>query len=111
MNCTRCQGLMIKDHFLDFEGTYGQMWTTSWRCVHCGQVYDSVIEQNVRLDRNRSWCFHVESRTTRMTKSILEQRRSPGDRLDRPWPCDPSMRTSRLWWAEMADLLMKGDQP
>ncbi len=46
MHCRRCQGLMIKDHFLDFEGTYGQMWTTGWRCVNCGQVYDSVIEQN-----------------------------------------------------------------
>jgi hypothetical protein len=46
MNSKRFQGLMIKDHFLDFEGPYGQMWTTSWSCVNCGQVYDSVIEQN-----------------------------------------------------------------
>ena len=46
MNCTRCQGLMIKDQLLDFDGTYGQMWATSWRCVNCGSVHDSVIEQN-----------------------------------------------------------------
>ncbi len=26
------------------------MWTTSWRCMNCGYVYDSVIEQN-RLAR------------------------------------------------------------
>jgi hypothetical protein len=37
---------MIEDHFLDFEGAYGQMWTTSWRCVNCGRVHDSAIEQN-----------------------------------------------------------------
>ena len=46
MNCRRCQGLMIEDLFLDFEGTYEFMWTTSRRCVNCGHVYDSVIEQN-----------------------------------------------------------------
>jgi uncharacterized Zn finger protein len=52
MNCKGCQGLMVKDQLLDFEGTYGQMWATSWRCVNCGRVHDSVIEQN-RLVRQR----------------------------------------------------------
>jgi uncharacterized Zn finger protein len=37
---------MIEDLFLDIQGTYGFMWTTSRRCVNCGHVYDSVIEQN-----------------------------------------------------------------
>jgi hypothetical protein len=37
---------MVEDHFLDFEGSYGQMWTASWRCVNCGRVHDSAIEQN-----------------------------------------------------------------
>ena len=46
MSCSRCGGHMIEDHFLDFEGSYGQMWTTSWRCVNCGRVHDSVIEQH-----------------------------------------------------------------
>jgi uncharacterized Zn finger protein len=46
MNCKRCQGLMVKDQLLDFDGTYGHMWATSWRCVNCGLVHDSVIEQN-----------------------------------------------------------------
>ena len=46
MSCSRCGGHMIEDHFLDFEGGYGQMWTTSWRCVNCGRVHDCVIEQN-----------------------------------------------------------------
>ncbi len=50
MNCSRCQGLMTEDHFLDFEGGYREMWATSWRCLNCGHVYDAVIEQN-RLAR------------------------------------------------------------
>ena len=50
MKCSRCSGLMVEGHFLDFEGGYREMWTTSHRCLNCGQVYDAVIEQN-RLAR------------------------------------------------------------
>ena len=50
MNCSRCHGLMVQAQLLDFEGAYGQMWTTSLRCVNCGRIHDSVIEQN-RLAR------------------------------------------------------------
>ena len=50
MNCSRCLGLMVEDQLLDLEGAYGEMWTTSLRCVNCGHVHDSVIEQH-RLAR------------------------------------------------------------
>ena len=46
MTCSRCLGLMVEDQFLDFQGSYGQMWTASRRCVNCGHVHDSAIEQN-----------------------------------------------------------------
>jgi len=46
MTCSRCCGFMVEDHFLDLEGAYGEMWTTSWRCMNCGRVHDSVIEQH-----------------------------------------------------------------
>jgi hypothetical protein len=46
MNCSRCRGLMVEGHFLDFDGSFREMWATSWRCVNCGHVYDPVIEQN-----------------------------------------------------------------
>ncbi len=46
MNCSRCQGLMIVDHFLDFGGSFSEMWTTGWRCVNCGHIHDALIEQN-----------------------------------------------------------------
>jgi hypothetical protein len=45
MTCSRCQGLMVEDRFLDLQGAYGQMWTTSLRCVNCGHVHDAVIAQ------------------------------------------------------------------
>lgn len=51
MNCSRCQGLMVEDQFLDLEGGYGEMWTTSLRCLNCGHVHDSVIEQNRLLQQ------------------------------------------------------------
>ena len=53
MNCSRCRGFMVEDHFLDFEGAFREMWATSWRCLNCGQVYDAVIEQN-RLARRET---------------------------------------------------------
>ena len=49
MECTRCQGLMVEDQFLDFEGTQGFMWMKCWRCMNCGYAADAVIEANHRL--------------------------------------------------------------
>jgi hypothetical protein len=49
MNCRRCQGLMMEDQFLDFEGTQGFMWMRGWRCVNCGHAVDPLIEANHRL--------------------------------------------------------------
>ena len=46
MTCSRCQGFMVEDHFLDLEGAFGEMWTTSWRCMNCGRIHDAVIEQH-----------------------------------------------------------------
>jgi uncharacterized Zn finger protein len=44
---------MMEDQLLDFEGTQGFMWTTSLRCVNCGHVYDSVIEQNRQAQQEK----------------------------------------------------------
>ena len=52
MNCSRCQGLMLEEHLLDMEGAFGEMWTTSLRCMNCGHVHDPVMEQN-RLTRHK----------------------------------------------------------
>jgi glutamate-1-semialdehyde aminotransferase len=49
MECMRCQGLMVEDHFFDFEGTQGFMWVKGWRCMNCGHAADPVTEANHRL--------------------------------------------------------------
>jgi glutamate-1-semialdehyde aminotransferase len=49
MECIRCQGFMVEDHFFDFEGTHGFMWAKGWRCMNCGHAEDPVIETNRRL--------------------------------------------------------------
>ena len=49
MNCSRCCGLMTKDHFMDFQGTAGFMWMAGWRCLNCGHIQDPVIERNRQL--------------------------------------------------------------
>lgn len=46
MTCTRCQGYMAEDHFLDLMETEGEMWMKAWRCLNCGNVLDHVMEQN-----------------------------------------------------------------
>ncbi len=49
MHCERCSGLM------SYEGFYGWgsevVWYyPGWRCVHCGEVMDSIISLNRRLN-------------------------------------------------------------
>ena len=46
--CARCQGLMVQDHFLDFDGTIGHMWANGYRCMNCGNVHDPIIERHRR---------------------------------------------------------------
>jgi uncharacterized Zn finger protein len=52
MSCSRCHGLMVQDHFLDFDGTIGHMWANGYRCMNCGNVHDPVIEHH-RLSRKQ----------------------------------------------------------
>jgi len=37
---------MVREHFLDFEGTYGHMWASGYRCMNCGNVHDPLIKQH-----------------------------------------------------------------
>jgi hypothetical protein len=46
MTCTRCQGYMAKDHFLDLMESAEDMWLAGWRCLNCGHVLDPVMERN-----------------------------------------------------------------
>ncbi len=46
MTCTRCQGLMLKEHMIDMEAGYGEMWSCGWRCVNCGHRDGGVVQQH-----------------------------------------------------------------
>ena len=50
MECLRCRGLMIEDHFIDLLGTGALMWMKGWRCMNCGHVVDPLMEANRRLE-------------------------------------------------------------
>lgn len=61
MNCSRCKGYMVQDHFLDFDGAYGEMWASSFRCVNCGHIYDAVVERNRAVQQQRVLAQQVSS--------------------------------------------------
>ena len=46
MTCTRCQGCMAKDHFIDLLESANRLWMAGWRCLNCGNVFDPVMERN-----------------------------------------------------------------
>ncbi|HVG01990.1 MAG TPA: hypothetical protein VM842_03825 [Nitrospira sp.] len=37
---------MIEDYLLDMEDSSGPMWLQAWRCMNCGNVFDSILEHN-----------------------------------------------------------------
>lgn len=48
MHCERCEGLMVKDRYLDMEES-GQLWLIAWRCANCGNVVDHKIQAHRNL--------------------------------------------------------------
>ena len=43
MECPRCQGLMVQDHFVDMKDTSESLWLPVSRCMNCGEVVDPRI--------------------------------------------------------------------
>jgi len=43
MCCKRCNGLMIRDSFLDLRDDTGRLNFEGWRCLNCGEVVDPVV--------------------------------------------------------------------
>jgi hypothetical protein len=37
---------MAKDHFIDLLESAESLWMAGWRCLNCGNVFDSVMERN-----------------------------------------------------------------
>lgn len=51
MRCLRCDGLMVRDRFIDMLGAV--LHIDAWRCIACGNVIDSVILRNRLARSNR----------------------------------------------------------
>jgi hypothetical protein len=47
MNCLRCHGLMVTIRLEDAEGS--SLCVSSWKCLICGEVIDSVINANRKV--------------------------------------------------------------
>jgi hypothetical protein len=45
---------MVEDYLLDMEDSSGPMWLQAWRCMNCGNVFDSVLEQNRLTHRTQA---------------------------------------------------------
>lgn len=57
MQCTRCRGLMVRDHLYDQFVDGGQLcfgeWRWAWRCVCCGNFLDPVVLKNRQMQQAR----------------------------------------------------------
>lgn len=53
MKCTRCSGLMVRDHLLDMQESYLPMWMSGLRCVACGNVEDPLIHHHRMVQHTR----------------------------------------------------------
>lgn len=51
MRCLRCDGLMVRDRFIDMLGAI--LHIDAWRCIACGNVVDEVILRNRRAGAGR----------------------------------------------------------
>jgi hypothetical protein len=41
MKCSRCHGLMVIDTCLNVEGVLKDVWVQEWRCLNCGEIFDT----------------------------------------------------------------------
>jgi hypothetical protein len=46
MQCTKCDGLMVRDNLIDIKESSIAMWMKGWRCVSCGNIVDPLIQQH-----------------------------------------------------------------
>lgn len=59
MKCSRCLGFMVEDRFLVFEGQFREMWATGWRCVECGHIHNSVVEEHRPAPKEKALEVHL----------------------------------------------------
>ncbi len=70
MTCQRCQGLMVEDHLLDMEESYGCPWIRGWRCVCCGDIVDPLIRRR-RILQGSVRSEPAKARSTKRKRSLV----------------------------------------
>jgi len=45
MECTRCDGLMVRDDLMDMQESSISMGMKGWRCLSCGNIIDLIIQR------------------------------------------------------------------
>ena len=69
MICSRCGELLLEDRFMD--------WATRWRCMKCGEVYDSknvqnhIEDEHNRLFTRSSWPEYFENEVYLGSESFI----------------------------------------
>lgn len=74
MNCPRCNGLMVVDHFIDMQDDGGGLWMRGWRCVSCGDVIDPMIYKHRMIQsslRERVSTTVTELKRTRKSREVV----------------------------------------
>ncbi len=46
MKCPHCLGFMVIDTCLNMEGDRNKVWIHEWRCLNCGEIFDSRTLEN-----------------------------------------------------------------
>ena len=55
MSCTRCQGPITVESYVDAEEDgYGLRWISAWHCVSCGRVPEPITLARPRTSRRRA---------------------------------------------------------
>lgn len=54
MECSRCHGLMVMDTCLNMENIHNTVWIYEWRCLNCGEIFDSQTLSNRKICQYKS---------------------------------------------------------
>jgi len=69
MQCTKCEGFMTVDAFVDMDDDQGQRWISAWRCVNCGQVTDPGVVRNRLNPQELVLCLETRRQARRRSSA------------------------------------------
>lgn len=60
MECPRCHGLMVIDTCLNKEGVLDTVWVYEWRCLNCGEIFDTQTLANRNASQYKTSSRHAQ---------------------------------------------------